>query len=60
MFVYTIHFANTQILKNGNLSMSERHAATSLKAVGQRSQETPKQHIYIAIGVAIIRIREKK
>ena len=60
MFVYTIHFVNAPNLKNGNLSMSERHAATSLKAVGQRSQEMPKQHISIAIRLAIIRIREKK
>ena len=60
MFVYTIRFANAPILNNGNLSMSERHAATLLKAVGQRLQETPKQHISIAIGVAIIRIREQE
>ena len=60
MFVYTVHFVNAQNLKNGNLSMSERHAATSLKPVGQRSQELQKQHISIAIGLAIIRIREKE
>ena len=60
MFVYTIHFANAQNLTIGNLSMSERHAATSLKAVGQRSQEMTKQHISTAIGLAIVRIREKE